>query len=287
MTRISGRRLLAGAGALALAGCAASPYYATPSKKAFLPAEGKPQRTGEVRLSPKDVLFETPVGYRVAARLTDPVTVDVIGKHYAFAAGELLVATELAGTAAAQVPAGSRVMCGTAQLHTAKNLVALATLGMSSVANRTGGSTQFCLIDSDRDEKVDKAILVGVKKAADAAPVTIAPARYTVVRDQPLDGESVARIVYDGKPGKLKGNVDFELKVVEGGSPLYFQNGRTRANIAKLPQQVELMGTVFTVKSYNPADGSVVVDAERGFQPGEYGITVTTTTTYIPIYVPR
>ena len=42
-----------------------------------------------------------------------------------------------------------------------------------------------------------------------------------------------------------------------------------------------------TVKAYNPADGSVVVDAERGFQPGEYGITTTTTTTYIPIYVPR
>lgn len=275
------------AGSLVVSGCAAAPYYANPSPKAFLPQKGKQQALGETRLVPKQILMETPVGFREAARLESPVSVTLVGKTFAFAPGDVLAGATITGAASGQIPAGAKIMCGTPRVDVAKNLLSASTLGITSVLNRTGTSTQLCLIDAQGDGRAEQAILVGIKSLKDAAPVAIGAAAYAIVENEPMAGESVARIMYDGKPGKTGGGINFRLAVIEGGTPLFFNNTTTRVALKNLPQRVSLMGAAFTVKSYNPVDGSVIVDVERGLQDGNYGITTTTTTTYIPIYVPR
>lgn len=282
-----GKRWLV-AGALAmLSGCAGSPYYVTPTKKAFLPQLGEAQQLGERRITPDGIVAQTPVGWRQAARLDVPVNVSLVGKRFQFQPGDLLAEATVGGTASGQVPSGALVMCGEPRANLAKNLLSASTLGITSAFNRTGASAQPCLIDADRDGRVEKAILAGVKSAKDAVPVTITPAAYSSLTNQPMGGESTARILYRGKTGLVGGHVSFDLLVTEGGQPLPFDNVRTQVSLSKLPQRVMLMGTAFTVKSYNPADGSVLIEMERGFVEGEYGITTSYTTRYIPIYVPR
>jgi hypothetical protein len=118
-------------------------------------------------------------------------------------------------------------------------------------------------------------------------PVTIAPVPYRLVADAVMPGESQARIVYRGKTGMIGGHVSFDLQVTENGQPLMFTNVRTQVDLEDLPKRVSLMGTEFTMQSYDPADGSAHVEVHRGFLPATYGLETYYTTQYIPIYVPR
>lgn len=272
--------------ALLAAGCGASPYYVSESKKAFLPMRGAPPRLGEVRLLPGETLFQSPVGYREAATLATPVTGNLLGKPFGFPAGALLTRNRVFGVAAtAHVPPTATVLCGAAAARAPAGMVAGALLGS---AVKGGGTRRVCLIDAQGDGTLEQAILVGAGKPEEAVPVAIAPAAYKALINEPMPGESVAKLTYAGKPGRVAGDsVGFRLSVVEDGHPLFFQNVRTAAKLNKLPQRLQVMSAAFTVKAYDPADGSVVVDVERGFQESEYGITTTTRTTYIPIYIPR
>lgn len=275
------------AGLFLVSGCAAQPYYVGTSRNAFLPARGAPQQLGERRVSPDAIVLETPVGLRRGAFLEAPVEISLIGKSFGFQKGDLLVRADVSGAASGQIGAMAVTLCGDPQVNIAKNLMSASTLGITSIFNRTGSFSQVCLIDGDGDGKLEKAILAGVKSMKDAAPVAIAPTEYRLVENEPFGGDSVARIRYRGETGLVGGHVSFDLEVREKGQPLLFSNVRTQLSVKKLPQRVMLMGAVFMVKSYNPYDGHVVVDVEQGFRNSEYGITTTTTTTYIPIYMPR
>src|SRR3546814_2815443 len=62
---------------------------------------------------------------------------------------------------------------------------------------------------------------------------------------------------------------------------------RRKVDIKSLPQEVLLMGANFTVQSYDPATGKIKADIANGFREGDYVLTTTTRTAYIPIYIPR
>lgn len=270
-----------------LSACAASPYYVAESKKAFLPARADPVAPGERRVRPDQPVTQTPVGWRNAARLDAGVDVTIIGKRFVFTPGQVVAMASVSGSASRQIPAGARIGCGEGRVNLAKNLLAASTLGITTVFNRTGNGARLCLIDTDADGRMDHAILAGVRRIADATPVAIAPTPFTLLNDQPMPGESGASILYRGKTGLVGGHISFDLSVVEGGTPLIFNNVRTRVKLADLPQRVVLMGAAFTVKSYDPVDGSILIDMENGFHDGNYGVHAMTTTQYIPIYVPR
>lgn len=279
--------ILAVASALSVAGCAGPHYGVNLTSKAFLPGKGAGQPLGLIEFSPDSTMFETPVGFRQAARLDDALKTTLAGKDFAFAAGDQFAGANIYGKSSSLLPKGAAIFCGTERMNAVKALTALSTLGVSSLLNRTGNSTQICLIDSENDEKFDRAILSGAKRAEDVAPVSIAPVGYKVAVNDVMAGESVARIIYRGKTGMVGGHISFDLQVIESGTPLYFDNVRRKVDIKSLPQQVSLMGTQFTVQSYDPESGKIKVDVARGFQEGSYGITTTTRTTYIPIYIPR
>jgi hypothetical protein len=232
-------------------------------------------------------LLTTPVGWRSAATLAGDVAGSIVGKSFAFDAGETLPLATVKGSAASQFPFGTVALCGAPHVNAAKTLIAASTLGLSSILNKTGSNWQVCLLDTDGDSRVEQAILAGVKSAKDAAPVAIEPVPYRLASNARMPGESAATIVYRGKTGMIGGHVSFDLQVEENGQPLYFDNVRTKVDVEDLPKRVTLMGTEFTVQSYNPVDGSAVIDVQRGFGSGTYGVHTTYTTQYIPIYIPR
>ena len=272
---------------LLASGCSAPHYGVSLSSKAFLPDRSAPPPLGAAEFAPDAVMFETPVGFRKAARLDAPIEAKLAGKDFAFAAGDQFAGATLFGKSASLVPKSAAVFCGSERMNAVKALTALSTLGASSLLNRTGNSTQICLIDSENDATFDRAILSGVKRAEDVAPISITPTAYRVAINDVMAGESVARIIYRGKTGMIGGHISFDLHVIESGSRLMFDNVRSKVDIKSLPQQVTLMGTMFTVKSYDPESGKIMVDIARGFPEGNYGLTTTTRTSYIPIYVPR
>lgn len=270
------------------AACAGSPYQVAPSATAFLPQEAaNAQPSGLRAVLPGEALFTTPVGWRSAAQLDGDASGSIIGKDFLFEKGETLPVATITGTAAGGFARGTVALCGTPQVNAAKTLLAASTLGITSIFNRTGASWQVCLLDTDSDGRLDRAILAGVKKAADATPIAIEPVPYRLMTNAVMPGESQARIVYRGETGLIGGHVSFDLQVTENGQPLIFGNVRTKVDLDKLPQPGTLMGTQFTVLAYDPADGHVSVQVQRGFQPGNYGLHTSYTTQYIPIYIPR
>ena len=272
---------------LLLAGCSGPHYSVSLASKAFLPGKGNVQPLGLAEFAPDATMFETPVGFRKAAHLNDPVKLTLAGKDFSFAAGDQFAGASIYGKSASLLPPSAAIFCGNERMNAFKALTAFSTLGVSSLLNRTGNSTQICLIDSDKDAKFDKAILSGAKRAEDVAPISIPPAGYDVAINDVMAGESIGRIIYRGKTGMIGGHISFDLHVIESGTPLVFDNVRRKVDIKSLPQEVSLMGTKFTVKSYDPASGKIMVDVANGFREGDYGLTTTTRTTYIPIYVPR
>lgn len=284
-------KVTAAAAVLALtAGCGARPYSVSASPKTFLPQQAAaPQPTGLRTVQPDQAVLATPVGWRSAAQLGGEVTGSIVGKTFAFEAGQALPLASVSGSARGNLPYGTVALCGRPHANAAKTLIAASTLGISSILNKTGFNWQVCLLDTDHDAKVEKAILVGVKSEADAAPVAIVPVPYRLTSNARMPGESEARIIYRGKTGLTGGHVSFDLQVKEEGQALFFDNVRTKVDVDKLPQRVSLMGTEFTVRSYNPADGSAVVEIHRGFVPATYGVhaSYSARTQYIPIYIPR
>jgi len=273
--------------AAALAGCAASPYWVDTASPAFLPEHGAPTSPGERKLLPDQLLFETPIGFSAAVEIAAPVDAQLLGKRYALPPKAQLAVARVSGEAAIALPRGARSACGNVNASLLKSTAALSTLGLSTLLSKTALQSRLCLVDEENDGLFDKAFVAGVRSMKDAAPVAITPVPYRNLFGEPMPGTSVARITYRGKTGLVGGHVSFDLTIIEAGQPLMFDNVRTQVSIKTLPQTVSLMGTSFTVKSYDPTDGHVMVDVHRGFLKGEYGITTTTSTTYIPIYVGR
>lgn len=272
---------------LLVSGCAGPHYGVNLTNKAFLPDKGTAQTLGLAEFAPDATMFETPVGFRKAARLDGPIKTTLAGKDFSFSAGDQFAGANIYGKSASLIPQSAAIFCGSERMNAVKALTALSTLGVSSLLNRTGNSTQICLIDSENDDQFDRAILSGAKRAEDVTPVSIAPVGYKLAINDVMAGESVARIIYRGKTGMIGGHISFDLQVIESGTALYFDNVRKKVDIKSLPQDVSLMGTIFTVQSYDPQSGRIKVDVARGFPEGNYGLTTTTRTTYIPIYIPR
>ncbi|PSJ43159.1 hypothetical protein [Allosphingosinicella deserti] len=267
---------------------AASGYYITPSKNRILPGDDSIAPGSEFTVGKGDIFYRRPVGRSFVAELGGDLQLTIAGKTATLAKGmQLNVARTVGGTAAERLGEAG-VFCAPMERNwnAAKGIANLLTLSLFASAQRTEVNTQFCLADSDADGLVDKAFLAGAKKQEDLQPIDITPTPISVERDLPLPGLSEIRLRFSGKVGWFN-NIGIDLEVVESGEPLFFNNGRTVISMKKLPEEVNLFGASFTVLSYDPETKQARIRWNRGFAPGEYGVTTTTTTTYIPVYVPR
>jgi len=269
---------------------AASGYYVTPSKNRILPGEDKLAPGSEFTVRKGEIFYSRPVGRAFMAVLGGELKLTIAGKSVILPAGtQLNVARTVAGKAAGQIEDSARVYCTPTKgnWNMAKGIANLLTLSLFASSQRTDPFTQFCVVDSDRDSMVDKAFLAGARKAEDLQPVTIEPTPISVSSDVPLPGESEARLRFAGGVGITGKNLGIDIEVVEEGKRLSYSNGRTYVGKSKLPRDVNIFGASFTVLSYDSETKEARIRWNSGFNPSEYGITTTTTTTYIPVYIPR
>ena len=267
----------------------ASGYTVTPSKNRILPAEDRVAPGDEFAVRKGDVFYARPVGRSFMAVLGGDLALNIAGKSATLPKGtQLNVARAVGGEAGRRIEDEALVVCATAEngWNAAKGIANLLTLSLFARGQRTDSFTQFCLVDTERDGMADKAFLAGAKKAEDLEPLAIEPTPVSIARDVALPGESEARLRFAGGVGIL-GNLGFDLEVVEEGRRLVYSNGRTLVPKSKLPKDVTIFGAAFTVLSYDSEKKEARIRWQSGFRPSEYGISTTTTTTYIPIYIPR
>jgi hypothetical protein len=268
---------------------AASGYYVTPSKNKILDVPDELVPGSEITVRKGEIFYSRPVGRAFMAILGGELKLTIAGKSVTLPAGtQLNVAHGVAGKAAGQLDNPARVYCTPTKgnWNMAKGVANLLTLSLFARSQRTEAFTQFCVVDSEGDSMVDKAFLAGARKKEDLEPVTIEPTPISVSEDVPLPGESEARLRFAGGVGIL-GNLGIDLEVVEEGRRLTYSNGRILLKKSKLPRDVDIFGASFTVLSYDDETKEARIRWNSGFHPAEYGITTTTTTTYIPVYIPR
>jgi hypothetical protein len=264
---------------------AASGYMITPSTNRILPAIIPISPGQDVTVAVNDIVHQQPVGQSYVAILEKDVSVTVAGMTETVPKGASLNVALVSGGASQSIADTRTVFClpSKSNWNLAKGVANLATLSLFARSQRHDTFTQFCLVDTDGDSAADQAFLAGAKRNEDQKPVAIEPAPISVSKDVPLPGLSVARIRFAGKKGMF-GLIAFDLEVIENGVNLLFQNGRTMVDPGKLPQDVRIFGASFTVQSYDKESKTAKITFNRGFTNGQY--QVTTTTTYIPVYIP-
>jgi hypothetical protein len=268
---------------------AASGYVVTPTRNRILPGEDKLVPGEEFTVKKGEVFYRRPVGRAWTAVLGGELKLTIAGKSATLPKGTMLnVARNVQGDAAGQLKQPAMVFCAPTQnnWNAAKGIANLLTLTMFARSERVGALSQFCLVDTDGDSVVDKAFLAGANKAEDQVPVDVSPTPVAVARNVPLPGESEVRLRFAGGVGIL-GNIGVDLEIVEQGQMLRYSNGRTLVPKGKLPRDVNVFGASFTILSYDGDKKEARIRWNSGFRPAEYGVTVTTTTTYIPIFIHR
>ena len=267
---------------------AASGYVIEPSTNKIMPPEQPILPGTELDIGVRELFYRQPVGANYVATLDKDVAFTIADQPFSIPGGTGLSVARVSGDAAQNVDDKRLVYCTPPKnnWNAGKGLAALVTLGLANSAHRFDPSTQLCLIDNDGDKQVEKAILSGARRKQDLLPIDISLTPVTVLQNAPLPGESYAGL-YFASAGGLWGDLNFELRIVENGVPLSFDNGRYTVPIGQLPKSFGIFGARFTVLSYDKALKKAKIRWERGFSEGAYSVTTTTTTTYVPIYIPR
>lgn len=262
---------------------AASGFYVTPSRNRILESATPIEPGTELIVDKGSVFYRQPVGQARVGVIGSDIAIAIADQTATIAKGTVLnSAVSVEGTAAGQIDGMGMVFCSEPKIDSMKQVLSGMTLGLASLGQRVGWNTQFCFVDSDGDGFLDQAFLVGAKKSNDLKPILIAPTPVELVLNKPLPGESEARLRFIGS--NWHGRPCFQLDVLESGKRLDYSNGNFCPDPEKLPQEVQLFGSSFTVTAYDRNAKQVHLTWHHGFGTPTYGISTTTSYTYIPIY---
>src|SRR3546814_15738535 len=78
-------------------------------------------------------MFETPIGFRKAAHLNEPVKLTLAGKDFTFAAGDQFAGANIYGKSSSLIPRSAAIFCGNERMNAFKALTAFSHLGVTSL----------------------------------------------------------------------------------------------------------------------------------------------------------
>lgn len=225
-----------------------------------------PGRTlkGEQIAVPGAIIAQSPIGRPETALLVDPIALDRLGQKRNFTRETVFESASVPG-----VPGDPPVLfCETEQDPSlAKAMVGSMGFGLVGMLRPTKLVTRYCLYDSDQDETLDHAILIGAKGDSGRAPFAIPPARYGLISGMALGGGSELRLRYAGTAGEKDSlAVDAELVLFGMNRPLPVP--RHKISIAKLPSYGVIEGAVVTVLEFDPATKIARIRIDRDLAPG-------------------
>ena len=227
-----------------------------------------PGRTlkGEQIVIPGTVIAQSLLGRAETVLLVDPIALDRLGQKRRFTRETVFESARVPG-----VPGDPPVVfCETEQDPSlAKAMVGSMGFGLVGMLRPTKLVTRYCLYDSDNDEKLDHAILIGAKGESGRAPFAIPPARYGLISGMLLGGGSELRLRYAGTAGE-KDSLAFDAEAVLYGMNRPLPEPRHKISIAKLPAYAVIEGAVVTVLEFDPESRVARIRIDRDLAPGRF-----------------
>jgi|CZQE01.1.fsa_nt_gi hypothetical protein len=225
-----------------------------------------PGRTlkGEQIAVPGAVIAQSPLGRPETVLLVDPIDLDRLGQKRHFSRETVFESARVAG-----IPGDPPVVfCETEQDPSfTKAMVGSMGFGLVGLLRPTKLVTRYCLYDSDNDEKLDHAILIGAKGDSGRAPFEITPARYGLISGLLLGDGSELRLRYAGTAGE-KDSLSFDAELMLYGMSRPLPEVRHRISIARLPAYGVIEGAVVTVLEFDPQTKIARIRIDRDLAPG-------------------
>lgn len=212
----------------------------------------------------KEVVYAAPLALERAGALTQAATFDMYGKSVTIAADTPLTSATAKGGDLDAHGTKREVLCADSDTNFAKGLAAASTLLLSTLFSRFMPTTQICLVDTNMDQTMDHAFMLGTRMSEDRHLIPITPVAYTTRNNAPLRSSAmVVRFVDKGLLSKPR----METAVVLNGQALAVDHLRLGADRKKakadfkigggaVPAQWEVAGARFSVDSIS-ADGKV------------------------------
>jgi hypothetical protein len=225
-----------------------------------------PGRTlkGEQIAVPGAIIAQSPLGRPETVLLVDPIALDRLGQKRNFTRETVFESARVDG-----IPGDPPVVfCETEQDPSlAKAMVGSMGFGLVGLLRPTKLVTRYCLYDTDDDEKLDHAILIGAKGDSGREPFAITPAHYGLIRGMLLGNGSELRLRYAGTAGE-KDSLSFDAELVLYGMNRPLPETRHKISIAKLPAYGVIQGAVVTVLEFDPETKIARIRIDRDLAPG-------------------
>lgn len=292
--RPSFRGLLAavvtGAGLFLSAGSAAAqeagPFRVTQDRYVLLPGG---QSVGVERtVTPREEIMRTSIGYSAAAQIAEPVSVMLAGVPIDLTGALPLPEVRPSGGTRDRVGRDARIFCGTERRV---DHIAAPPPKPHPTGRRFEKHVTPCLVDADRDGRLESAFLVGTKWASDRLLVQVPPVAYEEVKDIPLPGSS-AWVTFE-KGALLQGPI-LRLNVSMFGRPLPLAavklgTGKERKGVAVertirrevYPDDLAFGAARITLLGYEPEGRQLRVRVDQPFERADLGFEFVSNTIYI------
>lgn len=226
-----------------------------------------PTPQGIQEVEPGAVVSRAVLGRPDALVLGDDIALDWRGEQREYKHGDILRPIGTAGIAG--VPA--QVFCEDEHKGSlGKRLTGNMLGGLVGAIRPTHLDTRFCLFDTDKDERLDHAVLLGAKGDG-RAPFKIAPTRYALIAGVPLSGDGMVRLRYAGAPVD-KGYLSFDLEVFAFGRLRAVPGFRHSVSVAKLPAYLIVGDAVVTVLKYDPETRAATIRMDHDLAPGHVAL---------------
>lgn len=241
-----------------------------PATKLSPPGAARTVRKGEV-------FAEIPVAIDEYGVLEQAIELEFAGADWIIPERAALYSVRtVTGGASTGFPQGARILCG--QIYRRPNSLVdrIPEAEWKAIKARYEPAIRPCFIDSDGDEALDKAFIIGLKDAAARAAYGIPPVRYRMKRDVPLTGTSRMRLVYEDGDGILAPSLDMKM-TINGQQIHYIRLAFTEPGMHSprkawaafksegFPQQVAIADAVFSVYGVNREAKTATIALERPF----------------------
>jgi len=180
-------------------------YWAANSAVRLLPASSD-RSEFNLTISDKGQIFNLPFAWASAVEIQQQISTSIADIHFNIKPNDTLLLARVGGGDVASIPSDSVFACTAFEIDHSKLLMAGLTLGLSSMANRVSKWTRFCVADSDRDGRFDKALLIGAKMEEDRKLKDIDPIVYTIVKNKPIGRSHYIAAYYYKKPDMFLGS---------------------------------------------------------------------------------
>lgn len=241
---------------------AKEPFQVTQDLYVILPGS----RAGaDWTVAPGETVLRGTIGYSAAAKPAEPVSAHLAGVQVDVAADIPLPEMRPSSATRARLGADARIFCGSQRRP---DMIAAPPSGPPGRGRRFDDYVYPCLVDGDRDGKLESIFLGGVRWASESLLVPIAPIAYSEQKNVPLMGS--VWITYE------KGG-DLQLHAVYGGHVLPIRGVRLGAERKHYPAErnvrrssypfvVPYGSAAISVLGFEPDGGKLRIRVDRAFE---------------------